>query len=217
LGQTENVLTWSGQIGRLSRLLRGREDFDFPGTLKVLDLPGVRPDILHCHNLHGGYFDLRVLPRLSRQVPTVITLHDDWLLTGHCAYALDCVRWKTGCGQCPHLDTYPAVRRDATAYNWRRKKGIYAESRLYVAAPSRWLMDRVDESILASAAVERRVIPNGVDTDVFHPDDRLAARAELGIFRVHGCFFSPPREYARIRSRITGPADGRCSRGRAVA
>jgi glycosyltransferase involved in cell wall biosynthesis len=100
----------------------GREDFDFPSTRDLLRLPPEKPDILHCHNLHGGYFDLRELPKLSRQLPTIITLHDEWLLSGHCAYTFTCNRWRSGCGSCPDVSIYPGIRRDATAYNWQCKK-----------------------------------------------------------------------------------------------
>jgi glycosyltransferase involved in cell wall biosynthesis len=158
---------------------RGIEDFHFPGSWQLLRLGPKSPDVVHFHNLHGGYFDLEALPWLSRELPVVLTLHDAWLLSGHCAHSLDCERWKAGCGRCPDLSLYPAVRRDATAYNWRRKQRIYAGSRLYVATPSRWLMDRVAQSMLASATVEARVIPNGVDLSVFRPADKRQARAAL--------------------------------------
>ncbi|MCJ7583737.1 MAG: glycosyltransferase [Anaerolineales bacterium] len=167
--------------GLLLEIQQGNEDFDFPGSWHVLDLLSERPDILHCHNLHGGYFDMRALPWLSQEVPTMLTLHDPWLLSGHCAYSFDCERWTTGCGHCPDLTIYPAVKRDATAYNWQRKENIYSSSRLYVATPSQWLMRKVERSILASAIEEARVIPNGVDFADFHPGDRREARAELGI------------------------------------
>jgi len=117
---------------------RGVEDFNFPGTHRLLKLPPQQPDILHCHNLHGWYFDLRALPQLSGLVPTVLTLHDAWLLSGHCAHSFDCDLWKTGCGKCPDLNIYPPIRRDATAYNWQRKREIYTRSRLYITTPSRW-------------------------------------------------------------------------------
>jgi glycosyltransferase involved in cell wall biosynthesis len=159
----------------------GREDFDFPGTRRLLALAEERPHVVHAHNLHGGYFDLRQVPWLSHQVPLVLTLHDAWLLSGHCAHSFECDRWHTGCGHCPDLSIYPAVRRDATAYNWRRKRAIFARSRLFVATPSRWLMRRVEESILAPAIDESRVIPNGIDLSVFRPADRHAARAALGL------------------------------------
>ncbi len=76
----------------------------------VLDTPA---QIVQCHNLHGGYFDLRALQWLSARVPTLLTLHDMWTLTGHCAHALGCDRWRTGCGRCPDLKLDPAIRADA--------------------------------------------------------------------------------------------------------
>lgn len=161
--------------------LVGREDFEFPGSHDILGMLDRQPDVIQCHNLHGGYFDLRALSRLSTQVPTVLTLHDMWTLTGHCANSLQCDRWRTGCGTCPDLRLDPAIRRDNTAANWIRKRDIYSASRLYVATPSQWLLDCVRQSMLAPAMVEGRVIPNGVDLDIFRPADREAARSELGL------------------------------------
>jgi glycosyltransferase involved in cell wall biosynthesis len=159
----------------------GIEDFHFPGTRRLLELTEGRPDVVHAHNLHGGYFDLRALPWLSGEVPVLLTLHDAWLLSGHCGHSLDCERWTTGCGSCPYLAIDPPVRRDATAFNWRRKRDIYRRSRLHVSAPSRWLLDRVGRSMLADAVVDARVIPNGVDRAVFRPGDPATARAGLGL------------------------------------
>ncbi len=180
-----------GLAGRLLRFvthptvvfdhLKGREDFEFPGSYEVLDMLDRPADIAQCHNLHGGYFDLRALEWLSRQLPTVLTLHDMWMLTGHCAHSLTCDRWQTGCGACPDLTLDPPVRADATAVNWNRKRAVYARSSLYVATPSQWLMDKVQQSMLAPAIAEARVIPNGVDLNVFHPGDKAMARAALGI------------------------------------
>jgi glycosyltransferase involved in cell wall biosynthesis len=185
---------WLGQgTGRLVRGIAdplrvldralGREDFRFPATRMLGQGVDSPPDILHLHNLHGGYFDLRELPRLCRRQPTFITMHDPWLLTGHCAHPFDCGRWEHGCGECPDLEIYPAIRRDATAGNWSRKAAIYRDSRLYVATPSRWLMDRVQRSMLRPGIAEARVIPNGIDLEVFHPVDRNRARAESGFER----------------------------------
>jgi glycosyltransferase involved in cell wall biosynthesis len=188
----------------------GREVFRFPGTRALLQLTPERPDIVHCHNLHDAYFDLRALPWLSRQVPVVLTLHDAWLLSGHCAHSFDCARWKIGCGHCPDLSIYPAVRRDATAHNWQRKRRIYARSRLYVATPSRWLMKKVEESILAPGVVEGRVIPNGVDVSVFHPADRQAARLALKLppdvtvllFIAHRFHRTPWKDYPTLQAAV---------------
>jgi glycosyltransferase involved in cell wall biosynthesis len=158
--------------GVLLDALRGREDFRFPASHQVLGLAPSPPDVVHVHNLHGGYFDLRVLPELARRARLVATLHDAWLLTGHCAHPFDSDGWLRGCGNCPHLDTYPALVRDGTAFNLARKRAIYGGLELAVVTPSRWLMDMVERSVLAPAATRREVIPNGVDLDLFRPAER---------------------------------------------
>jgi glycosyltransferase involved in cell wall biosynthesis len=158
----------------------GLETYRYPAAARALRaLPDA--DVIHLHNLHGGYFDLRLLGTLSRRVPVVLTLHDAWLLSGHCAHSLGCERWRTGCGACPDLGIYPAIRRDATAQNWQRKKQIFTRSRLHVATPSGWLAQRVRESMLGTATAELRVIPNGVDIAIFSPGDRADARRALGL------------------------------------
>lgn len=157
----------------------GREEFDFPGTADLLNLPPQTPDIVHCHNLHGWYFDLRTLPALSARVPVILNLRDAWLLTGHCAYPCDCPRWTAGCGHCPDLERYPGVRRDATAANRTLKAEIFARSRLHVTAPAQWLLDAARDTILPAA--DYRLIPNGIDLSVFVPGDRQAARARLAL------------------------------------
>ncbi len=160
---------------------RGREDFDYPATRELLQLTPRPPDVVHLHNLHGGYFDLRELPGITQARPVLLTMHDAWLLSGHCAHSFDCGRWETGCGECPALWIYPAVPRDSTAFNWARKQELFARSALHVAVSSQWMADRVRRSMLAPAVREMRVIPFGVDLEVFRPDDRAAARKTLGL------------------------------------
>jgi glycosyltransferase involved in cell wall biosynthesis len=194
---------------------RGVEDFRFPGTWQLLKLTPQPPDIVHCHNLHGGYFDLRALPWLCQQVPVVLTLHDAWLLSGHCGHSFDCERWKTGCGHCPDLTIYPAIRKDATAYNWRCKQEIYSKSRLYVATPCHWLMKKVEQSMLAPAVAEARVIPHGVDLSIFQPGDRRAARAALNLpqdamvllFTANGIRQNLWKDYQTMRAAVAQLAE----------
>lgn len=157
----------------------GIEDYYFPKSRKILDFLKWKPDIIHAHNLHGGYFDLRYLKSLSKKVPVLITLHDEWLLTGHCAYTLQCPRWKTGCGSCPDLTRYPGIKHDLTALNFKRKKGIFDHSKLFIVTPSKWLMDKVNLSILSG--IKKKIIPYGIDQNIFFPTEKNKIRNEIGI------------------------------------
>lgn len=183
-----DVITLSGRrrvahhaagAGRLLDRWRGLESYRYPASRHLHAVLPHDPDVVHAHNLHGGYFDLRELAPLSHRQPLVLTLHDAWLLSGHCAHSLDCERWRTGCGHCPDLTIYPAIRRDATALNWQRKRDVVRAAHLNVATPSVWLMERLQASLLGPAVRAARVIPNGVDLTRFAPGDASAARLRL--------------------------------------
>jgi len=204
-----------GDRRRLAEFVLGHEDFEHPGAWKVLQLTPQVPSILHCHNLHGEYFDLRALPWLSRHVPVVLTLHDSWLLAGHCGHPLECERWTTGCGSCPDLNIPPALVRDGTAYNWRVKKEIFERCRLYVAGPSEWIIKKVSRSMLASGVVEARVVRNGIDLSIFRPGDRATARRAVNLpldkdiilFAAHGISGNFYKDYRTIRSAVMKTAE----------
>ncbi len=159
--------------------LLGFNYIGLPTTGRLLRHPWFREaDVVHYHNLHGGYFNYLALPKLTAAKPTVWTLRDMWGLTGHCAYSLECGRWRSGCGQCPHLDIDPPMRMDRTRWEWRWKRRVYQQSRIHVTAPSRWLAELARESILSTFPIEP--VANAVDTGVFQPGDRPALRRGLG-------------------------------------
>ena len=136
-------------------------------------------DVLHFHGTHSGSFSYLAFPKVSRSIPCVHTLHDMWAVTGHCAYSFECDRWKTGCGSCPHPETSPPIRRDATRLEWKLKNWAYGRSDLSLITKSRWMTEVVEESMLSAHRVDE--IPYGLRTDVFRPRDRLEARDVLGL------------------------------------
>lgn len=136
-------------------------------------------DLVHLHNLHAGWFNYRALPSLSARKPLVWTLHDMWAFTGHCAYSHECERWRGGCGQCPYLDDYPHMARDASRLEWRLKRRAHSRSRYHVAAPSQWLARLARESILMAQTVT--AIPYGIDHDSWRPIPVAEARQALGL------------------------------------
>lgn len=188
----------------------GLEDFQHPYSHRILDITGSPPDLVVCGNLHGGYFDLRALRRLSLRVPVVVRVVDDWLFTGHCAMPLACKRWENGCGRCPDLTIPPAISRDATRINWIRKRRILRGTRLYVTAQTDWMIDRIRRSPLAQAAVEIKHVPGGISRDDFRPASRSGARRRLGIATdakvlmtvANGGAANPYKDFATIRAAV---------------
>ncbi|BAS59573.1 group 1 glycosyl transferase [Leptolyngbya boryana NIES-2135] len=167
------------QLNRVTIRL-GLNDIHCVSSFDLLKHPCYQEsDLLNFHILHSGFFSYLAISSLTAQKPAVWTLHDMWSFTGHCAYSYDCDRWKSGCGQCPYPETYPSVRRDSTAWEWRLKRNQYDRANLTIVAPSRWLTEQAKQSLLKRFEVHW--IPNGIDTTVYQPLDKLECRSLLGI------------------------------------
>jgi glycosyltransferase involved in cell wall biosynthesis len=135
-------------------------------------------DIVHCHNLHGWYFSLGTLKKISRLKPLVWTFHDEWPITPHCAYAYDGAL-ADGFYQCPDRNLYPRIFWPNQKYLMWRKRSIYDRARFTIVTPSNWLFDRVRSSVLKTKEI--RLIPNGIDTTIFKPQDKSGARKVLDL------------------------------------
>lgn len=168
------------QLGRLTRTL-GFNELHISNTTAIAHHSFYRDaDVLHLHNLHNGYFNYLALPQLTQAKPALLTLHDMWAFTGHCAYSFACQRWKTGCGQCPDLKTYPAIQRDSTHWQWRLKRWVYQRSNLKaIVTTSRWMATQAKQSILGHLPIYR--IPPGLDTHCYAPLDQRQCRQLLGL------------------------------------
>lgn len=163
----------------------GLQDIYNPSFRNLVHLIPSETDVVHFNSLWGaaGYADLGALPAITDRFPSLVTMRESWLLTGHCACFFECDRWKRGCGQCPDLSRAPAIERDGTASNWRRKRKLFARSPMRVIAISKWLADRARESpILNHLPIE--TVYNGIDTEVFcgiDVNERLEIRRKLGV------------------------------------
>ncbi|NDJ18738.1 glycosyltransferase [Myxacorys almedinensis A] len=136
-------------------------------------------DLLNFHNLHTGYFNYLAIAELVQTKPAVVTMHDMWWLTGHCAFSYGCDRWKIGCGNCPDLSIFPPVRRDSTHWEWKLKDWVYDRAKLTFIAPSRWLVDLTNQRFLNRFPVY--YIPNGIDIETYQPIEMAKCRDHLNI------------------------------------
>lgn len=138
-------------------------------------------DIVHLQLIQAArFFSLLNVPVVSHLKSTVWTIHDPWLLSGHCVHPLDCNRWLSGCGSCPHLDWPFAIHRDTTALTWQLKKWIMKMSPVNLVVASQWMQDRVTRSPILSH-LPCHVIPFGLDRSVFRPRDKEVCRERFGI------------------------------------
>ncbi|PCH91978.1 hypothetical protein COB80_00950 [Candidatus Kaiserbacteria bacterium] len=134
-------------------------------------------DIVHCHNLHGRFFNLRTLQKMSLLKPTVWTLHDEWAITPHCAYTLEGTDLKNGLYMCPSKQTEPRILWNNTKHLADQKNTLYANSKLHIVSPSTWLLEKVRNTRLGDQDVQ--LIPNGIDARMFKKTDQAAARDAL--------------------------------------
>lgn len=177
---------WQQQLFRFVNRFETRTGLQYlwqPWKKQFLRHPFVQQaEVINLHIIHSGYFSHTILPKLSRMKPLVWTLHDLWSITGHCSYPYlhDCVRWKTGCGQCPALADYPPITVDTTALLWRLKAGVYRRAALTLVTPSKWMAGFVRQSPLLGK-FDIHCIPHGLDLKTFHPTPKLTARRKLGL------------------------------------
>ncbi len=176
LPKAEFIERW---LGKLTWRL-GLNDIHCVSSFKIPKFaPFAQADVVNIHGPHTNFFNYLAIPRLARAKPVVLTLHDMWSFTGHCGYSMDCQRFKTGCGRCPYPDSYPPIGRDATSIEWKLKNHVYQRSNLTIVAPSKWIIDLAQQSMLRRFPIHR--IPNAVDTTVYKPIDKRACREALGI------------------------------------
>ena len=159
-----------GLLGRLG--LNGHGSY-FSTKRLIKELKKINPDVIHLHNIHGYYLNLKVLFKYLKNKykgKIVWTLHDCWTFTGHCAYFTmsKCNKWKTGCCKCQNLNCYPKESIDTTKKEYRLKKNLFTDlNNLTIITPSIWLKELVKKSFLKQYDV--KVINNGIDLNIFKP------------------------------------------------
>lgn len=147
--------------------------FSWFGTKELLSkVSAIRPDVIHLHNLHNRTINLPMLVAYikKRKIPTLWTLHDCWAFTGQCPHFTmeKCDKWKSGCGGCSQIRSYPDAFVDRTRFMWKKKRSWFTGvPDMTLVTPSQWLADLVKQSFLREYSV--KVIPNGIDLSIFKP------------------------------------------------
>jgi glycosyltransferase involved in cell wall biosynthesis len=135
-------------------------------------------DVVHLHYINFGFDEATLFRRLNPQQRLFWTLHDAYPFTGGCHIARDCERYAIGCGRCPRL----GGKRDddLSAQIVRRKLDRLRGFDMTFIGPSRWIVGCCERSVIGKV-VKLGTIPDSVDTALFVPTGRHAAKASLGV------------------------------------
>ena len=133
-----------------------------------------KPDVVHLQCINGNFVNVyRLVSFLKEErIPTVLTLHAEFMYTANCSHSFDCEQWKTGCASCgDYRRATHSWLADRTAQSWKRMADAFDGFRqLSVIPVSPWQEERARCSpFFRNAAI--RTILNGVDLSVFHPAD----------------------------------------------
>jgi len=130
----------------------------------------VEADACVLHNI-DGLLSIEAIGRFDR--PVVWRVHDMWAMCGSEHYTNEVGPYASS----PHGQGPDWFSRWA----FRRKQAAFPSiPSLTICSPSQWLAREFANSALFH---DRPivVVPNGVDTELFHPQDRASARSALGL------------------------------------
>ena len=153
------------------------------GTRRLLCPPGSEElkgvDVVHLHTV-ADWFDVpHWLDTLPAHIGIVISLHDMWHFSGGCFLYRGCDRYRASCSPCPILKS--PFNRVLARDELRRKLQAYRNCRAQFVANCLWLAELAGRSPIVKASGGARVIPPGIDTTVFKPQDKNLCRNNLDL------------------------------------
>lgn len=130
------------------------------------------PDVVHLHCVNA--YTMNVYSALDylkkKEIPTIITLHAEFMHTGGCAYAFECEQWrsKQGCVKCPpnHNGFVGAKKCKKNWMLMNKAFDGFKNDKIILASVSPWLMNRAKMSPIMAPFKHTSVL-NGIDTNVF--------------------------------------------------
>lgn len=166
------------RLAKILSLIFASENFyQTDWLLKTEDF--IEADIIHCHNLHGRFFNLQTLKKMSLAKPLVWTLHDEWPITPHCAFTFESKENVDNFWQCPNKNTPQRILWSNEKRLMEQKREIYRQAKINIVTPCHWLADRVKKSALGHQPL--KIIYNGIDTEKFKPYKKEKSRLELNL------------------------------------
>ncbi|MFT4662268.1 MAG: glycosyltransferase involved in cell wall biosynthesis [Ulvibacter sp.] len=132
-------------------------------------------DIVHLHNIHGGYFDLKSLLKIANEKKIVWTVHDRWPLTGGEAYLNNKNHYATGEISPDTLMLYALNRPivDARLRHIAKKKNIFKaiDKNMRFVAPGLYVHEVLSGGYTIPKEANINSIYYGIDCENFTNDN----------------------------------------------
>lgn len=174
----ERFVIWKANRFRKHRLFE--VDIANTGT-DITKLPEFQQaDIVHLHWVNQGFLslnDIRLIIESGK--PVVWTLHDMWPFTGICHYSGTCDKYRTECHHCPLL-LGGGNAKDLSNKVFARKRKMFQGAHISFVACSDWLGRLARKSMLIGGQ-SITVLPNTINTNLFHPTDQAKARLQCNL------------------------------------
>lgn len=134
-------------------------------------------DIIHLHWV-AEFLTSESISRIAALgKPLIWTLHDLRPFTGGCHFPAGCAGFKTDCSDCPQLRSNDF---DVTSHALREMTEALESQNITFVAPSVWIANESKASAMGRKHIIR-VVPYGVDTNLFVRQSRVLARKKLGL------------------------------------
>ncbi|MCP3940414.1 MAG: glycosyltransferase [Desulfobacteraceae bacterium] len=152
--------------------------------IKILERE--HPDVVHIHCINGYMVNIYKLLNYLKEnnFSTIITLHAEFMYTAGCGHALNCEKWKTGCGECPQRKNgRPAsMVFDRSANEWKLMENSFENfNKLVITSVSEWLHNRAKQSPFFKDK-KMKIVMNGIDTlDIYNPKEFKELKEKLGL------------------------------------
>ena len=132
-------------------------------------------DIIHLHWINNAFINIKHLRKIKK--PIVWTLRDMWPFTGGCHTTIDCDKYKTGCGSCPHLGS---KKNNDLSRKIVTRKQKYIPTHMFVVGITPWISSEAKKSLIFKD-FHVTYIYNNINCDLFFPVDKRIAIEALSI------------------------------------
>lgn len=186
----ENVVSFADAIPEINKIYRnfekkmGIHGLVYPYANKIMKMKEfVEADVVHYHLIHNYILSLLDFPKLVSRKPSIWTIHDPWIFTGHCIYPMECQLYLSGCKSCNHLDRLFPLKEDNSSKMWQLKKNVFSKIDLDIVVASKWMLELINNSLLTRNFKRVHYIPFGVNLKKYKVTNerRLLCRQKLEI------------------------------------